>query len=207
MTKTLGKVIACVVFFSLILAGCKMPASTPPIEEILTTPIPIQTEDLDFETEPEGDEVDEGEETSPSTATLVGDEAPEAEPTSTPEPTEVVPVPTVTRPAEYTLREGEYAYCLARRFDLNPEDLLSINDLGPNELVEPGATLQIPQEGSWPGDDRSLLPHPTTHTVSSGETIYSIACDYGDVSPEAIIAVNHLEEPYDLNPGQTLSIP
>jgi LysM repeat protein len=43
--------------------------------------------------------------------------------------------------------------------------------------------------------------------VTTGETIYSIACFYGDVSPEAIIAVNQLEEPYDLSPGQALNIP
>jgi LysM repeat protein len=43
--------------------------------------------------------------------------------------------------------------------------------------------------------------------VSSGETIYSIACYYGDVSPEAIIALNGLEEPYKLTAGQKLNIP
>lgn len=208
MTKSLVKVIAFVGFFALLLSGCKMPASTPPTEEVVSTPIPIQTDELGLETEPADEgEADEGEEQPAPTATLEGDQSPEAEPTATSEPTEVVPVPTITTPAEYTINEGEYAYCLARRFDLNPEDLLSINNLDPDELIEPGTTLQIPQEGSWPGDDRSLLSHPTDHTVSAGETVYSIACDYGDVTPEAIIAVNNLEEPYELSPGQTLFIP
>jgi len=128
-------------------------------------------------------------------------------PTNTPLPTSAVAVPTVTRPVEYTLQEGEFPYCIARRFNLDPEELLAINNLGPNELVSPGTTLQIPQTGTWTGDGRVRNPHPTTHTVEAGETIYSIACFYGDVSPEAIIAVNNLEEPYDLTPGQALNIP
>ena len=48
-----------------------------------------------------------------------------------------------------------------------------------------------------------LNPHPDTYTVEAGDTVYSIACFYGDVSPEAIIAVNQLEEPYELTAGQT----
>ncbi|MFN2303179.1 MAG: LysM peptidoglycan-binding domain-containing protein, partial [Anaerolineales bacterium] len=103
------------------------------------------------------------------------------------------------------LKDGEFLYCIARRFDLNVADLISLNNLG--NTVSPGTTIQIPQDSSWPDGSRALLSHPTTHTVSAGETIYSIACTYGDVSPEAIIAVNQLEEPYELSPGQVLNIP
>jgi LysM repeat protein len=98
-------------------------------------------------------------------------------------------------------------YCIARRFNLNIDELLSLNNISPNALLSPGTTLQIPQSGTWVGEGRVRNPHPTTHTVVSGETIYSIACWYGDVSPEAIIAVNQLEEPYDLSSGQVLNIP
>jgi LysM repeat protein len=203
MTKKTGSVIVSLVLFSLLLSGCKLPASTAPdtsTPQTMTTPIRIQTDTPELMTQTEVAQFTETEQ--PETG-----EEPLPAPTDTLEPTEVVVVPTVTRPTEYTLQEGEFPFCIARRFDLNPEDLLALNNLEMDELVSPGTTLQIPQTGSWQGEGRVRNPHPTTHTVMAGETIYSIACFYGDVSPEAIVAVNNLEEPYDLTPGQTLSIP
>ena len=55
--------------------------------------------------------------------------------------------------------------------------------------------------------ERSLLDHPTQYTVVSGDTIYTVACAFGDVDPNAIIFANNLSEPYDLTPGQTIHIP
>ncbi len=200
MTKKFLPVIVSLVVFSLLFSGCKLPASKAPEipeEDVMTTPIRIVTDPPDVvqtdilplpETEPQ----------EPTQDFF-------AEPTDTPTPTVIVP--TVTRPAEYTLREGEFPFCIARRFNLDPQELLSLNNLGPNDLLDPGTTMQIPQTGTWTGEGRVRNPHPTTHTVAAGETIYSIACFYGDVSPEAIIAVNNLEEPYDLTAGQTLNIP
>lgn len=201
MTKKFNTVIVCLVFLTLLLSGCKMPASQPPTEEMgeaQTTPIRIQTDSPQFMTQTAVAKV-------PQTDTEETEVAPT--PTITPEPTEVIPVPTVTTPAEYTVNEGEFPFCIARRFNINPEDLLTLNNIADGQLISPGTTLQIPQTGSWPGDTRTLKPHPTTHTVTAGETVYSIACEYGDVTPEAIIAVNQLEEPYDLTAGQTLQIP
>jgi LysM repeat protein len=193
--------IVCLVLATLLLSSCKLPASTAPEipdEELMTTPILIVMDSLGMATQ-------EPEEKAPGEETQEPGEDFFAEPTNTPMPT--VMVPTVTRPAEYTLMPGEFPFCIARRFDLDPQQLLSLNNLGPNDLLDPGTTLKIPQSGTWQGDGRVRNPHPTTHTVETGETIYSIACYYGDVSPEAIIAVNLLEEPYDLTPGRTLSIP
>jgi len=201
MTKRILPVIVGLVVFSLLLGGCKLPASTAPEifeEEPMTTPIVIITEELGLP--PQDEIIDEDDPAVP-----VPTEDFFAEPTSTPLPT--IAVPTVTRPAQYTLQEGEFPYCIARRFDLDPQSLLSLNNLGPNDLVPPGTVLEIPQTGTWTGVGRVRNPHPTTHTVLAGETIYSIACFYGDVSPEAIIAVNNLQEPYDLTVGQTLEIP
>lgn len=199
MPKKHLTVIVAVVLFTLLLSGCKMPASTAPTDivgETKTTPIRIQTDSPEAATDTDV--------ASPeATATLGAGFSPTA--TSTPEPTSTIYIPTLTKPTEYTVKEGEYLYCIARRFDVNPEDLLSLNELGEG-LISPGTLLLIPQTGSWPGS-RVLAPHPTTHTVEEGDTVYSIACEYGDVTPEAIIAVNQLEEPYDLTPGQTLDIP
>jgi LysM repeat protein len=109
-------------------------------------------------------------------------------------------------PASYTLQKGEFPFCIARRFDVNPYDLLSLNGLTDTTVVQPGTTLRIPQSGSWPGD-RSLINHPANYTVRAGDTIYSIACAFGDVSPDMIALQNSLSSPFTLNSGQVLVIP
>lgn len=203
MTKKLLIVIGCVVSLTLLLSGCKMPASEAPATETvenMTTPISIQTESPESLTQTTADK-------SISTSTPVESVTSTPAPTNTSEPTNTVAVPTLTRPSEYTLQEGEFLYCIARRYDLSVADLIELNGIDEDDVISTGTVLQIPSTGSWEGDGRVLNEHPTTHTVSSGETIYTIACYYGDVSPEAIIAVNGLEEPYDLTVGQELSIP
>ncbi len=119
----------------------------------------------------------------------------------------VVAVSTPVKPASYTLQKGEFPYCIARRFNVNPVDLLSLNGLGMTSQVFPGTVLTIPQtSNTFPGT-RALLTHPTTYTVKSGDTIYTVACLYGDVSPEMIIQANGLSSPYALTSGTTISIP
>jgi LysM repeat protein len=212
MTKRFWMVIGSVLVLMVLLSGCNLSASdapaTPTSQGTMPTPIQIKTDAPISQTQTA---IAEAKDLATPTATLEPTTAVQTTPTSTPtpteEPTEAAVVPTLTRPAEYTLEEGEFPYCIARRFDLNPEDLLDLNDLEEDELVRPGTTLQIPQTGSWVEGSRARNPHPTTHTVKSGETVYSIACYYGDVSPEAIIAVNNLQEPYTLTAGQTLQIP
>jgi len=117
----------------------------------------------------------------------------------------VVPTATPGLPATYTIKKGEHLYCIARRFNINPAELMQLNGLG--NLVSPGVEIRIPQTGNpFPGP-RMLIPHPTTYVVKAGDTIYSIACQFGDVSPEAIAFANGLTEPYTLTAGQVLQIP
>jgi LysM repeat protein len=129
--------------------------------------------------------------------------------TEVPEPTAtvlVVPTATPGLPATYTVQDGEFPYCLARRFNINPNDLISVNNI--TGLVSPGTTLTIPSNSTWPAEfPRALIAHPATYNVVSGDTIYKIACHFGDVDPNAIILANGLVEPYTLTPGQVLQIP
>jgi LysM repeat protein len=125
----------------------------------------------------------------------------------TPVVSNVTPLPPGVRPATYTLQSGEFPYCLARRFDVNPDDLLSINGLSSGNLFMPGVTLKIPQTGNFPAD-RALAAHPTTYTVSSSdETIFGVACRYGDVDPALLASTNGLTTSADLTVGQQLKIP
>lgn len=119
------------------------------------------------------------------------------------------PVPTAgPKPASYTLQAGEFPYCIARRFNVNPDELLSLNGISDGRLFMPGLVLKIPQTGNPFPADRALVAHPATYTVSSAsETVYSIACQYGDVDPAAIASQNGISVSAKLTVGQKLNIP
>ena len=71
-----------------------------------------------------------------------------------------------------------------------------------------GQTLTIPKNaGSFDAGPRSLRNHPDKYTVRAGDTVYSIACLYGDVDPRAIADNNGISVDASLTPGQTLQIP
>ncbi len=115
-------------------------------------------------------------------------------------------VPVGSRPATYTLQPGEFVYCLARRFDVDPDQILTLNGLSDGTTIYPGTVLKIPQSGSFPGT-RALRNHPTTYTASAGDTLYSVACEFGDVDPQSIATTNGLSLSTTLSSGQTISIP
>jgi LysM repeat protein len=115
--------------------------------------------------------------------------------------------PTPGLPQTYTLQKFEFPFCIARRFNLNQSELLSLNGLGLNSVVPVGFALRIPQTGNHFVGTRALQKHPTTYTVVAGDTIYKIACQFGSVDPNGIIAVNDLKSPYNLKAGQKLAIP
>jgi len=149
-------------------------------------------------------------ETAPTTQSTT--EQPASQPSPSPQPTEesaptARPVPTATPgiPTTYKLRSGEHIYCISRRFNVNPAEVMSIN--GISNLVPAGFVLKIPQTGNpFPGN-RALIAHPTTYQVQQSDTIYTVACEFGDVDPFAIAYANGLTEPYKLTPGQTIHIP
>lgn len=119
------------------------------------------------------------------------------------------PAPTLVVPTSYTIHKGEHPYCLGRRFDINPADILAANGLSAASAssLSVGAKLVIPQNGRPFGGNRSLQPHPASYTVRSNDTIYIVACYFGDVAPETIIWANNLVDPYKLTPGQVLNVP
>ena len=114
----------------------------------------------------------------------------------------------IVKPASYILHDGEFPYCLARRYNVNPDELLTLNGLSSTtSYYTPGTKITIPQSGgAFPGQ-RSLKPHPTQYTVRAGDTIYSVACLFGDVDPMAIVSANNLSGTYTLTAGSAIQIP
>jgi LysM domain len=113
-----------------------------------------------------------------------------------------------SNPTTYAIHRGEFPYCLARRFNVHPAELLALNGLGDGQGIPPGTTLSIPQNGSQFPGNRSLQSHPTIYiVVSSNETLYSVACLFGDVDPGAIAYANGISIDTALSMGQQLRIP
>ena len=124
-------------------------------------------------------------------------------------PTETLaPVPNEALPATYTLQKGEYPYCIARRFNVDANELLSLNGLANGQAFFAGTILDIPQTGNPFRGNLTLRPHPTTYVVSaSGETIYTIACAFGDLDPMLIAQANNISTESVLLVGQKLNVP
>jgi LysM repeat protein len=98
-------------------------------------------------------------------------------------------------PATYTLQKGEHPFCIARRFNVDQYELLSVNGLGTSSTVQAGDTLKLPQSGKHFVSERSLKTHPAQYTIRSGDTVYTIAW------------ANNLSSPYTLSSGQIINIP
>ena len=125
------------------------------------------------------------------------------------QPAAAVTIPTLTRPDTYTIQKGEWPICIARRYDLNLSSLLSLNGMNMNSQVQVGTVLKIPSTGNWDSSahgSRSLRAHGD-YSVKAGDTANTIACYYGDVSPEGILAANGLSSSGDIKSGMTIKIP
>jgi LysM repeat protein len=134
-------------------------------------------------------------------------------PATAPTATQTAPLPSAATstpgaPTTYKIHEGETIYCLARRFNIDPVDILAVNNDDPN--VYPDDVINIPQNGNaFPGE-RALHPHTAnmSYTVTAAyDTIYKIGCYFGDVDPNRIIAANSLKDPFTLTLGQKIVIP
>ncbi len=136
-----------------------------------------------------------------------------ATPTLVVTPSPTLPPPTAVgsisaAPAAYILHAGEFPYCIARRYNVNPTELLALNGFARDQTFFAGMVVQIPQTGNpFPGQ-RMLQLHPGQYAVTGAyETFYSIACVYGDLEPSLIAQANGISVDSALAVGQVLIIP
>ncbi len=187
-------------------------------EPVVATEVPADaadttagTEGTETELAPETEEP--AAETDTATEEPVAEET-EAPATSTPpvlDPT-ATPIPSVDTgnlPSTYILQKGEFPYCIARRFNVNPNELLSasgISSAAANAL-QPGLTLTIPKTGNPFPYDRARNDHPVTYVVPESTSVYAIACFFGDVDPAQIVSLNGITDPNTVAAGTSLQIP
>lgn len=119
----------------------------------------------------------------------------------------------------YVVVSGDNLYRIAVRHEVSLADLLLENRLSETSIIQPGQVLTIPgcvpsaQPGATATGGITGAPQPTplppnviVHTVASGETLTTIARQYG-VSLQSIIDANNLTNPDRLAIGQQLIIP
>jgi LysM repeat protein len=221
MTTTRYIIFIVMVTAALLLAGCRLSASTPP--PVTETPdsamstleaelaiIATQTAVAGGGAEPAPTQPPGAVTTPTGSAESVPPASPETtEPPPPPPSPTLAPVATATPgiPQTYQLQKGEFPFCIARRFNVNQTELLNLNGLGAGSVLPVGYSLKIPQSGNTFYGQRALINHPASYTVVTGDTIYTIACKYGSADPNAIIQANNLKSPYTLSAGQVLHIP
>ncbi len=170
---------------------------------------------------------EDGEELTPDegalTETPTTEEEGAGDPTATPSPTSTLPVVEATTavptsapstggsiPGTYALKKGEFPYCIARRFNVDPGELLTLNGISTADagVYQPGLSLKIPQTGNPFPANRAWHSHPVTYVVPQGTTVYGVACYFGDVEPAAILSANpSISNPDLIAAGTSLQIP
>ncbi|MEM7221723.1 MAG: M23 family metallopeptidase [Pseudomonadota bacterium] len=95
-------------------------------------------------------------------------------------------------PSHYTVKSGDTASAIARRFELPLQTFAGYNKLSPPYQLRVGQRLKVPSQ--------------RRHQVAKGETVYGLALRY-DSDLISLVQLNGLAPPYSVQPGQVLLIP
>lgn len=172
------------------------------------TAVPTTAEDASLTPDAENP-TEEATDEAPETATPTVTAPVIADATATPMPTNIPSVNVGSLPSLYTLQKGEFPYCIARRFNVDPSELLNLNGISSAAAgaLQPGLTLKMPTTGNPFPYDRARNPHPVTYVVPETTTVYAIACFFGDVDPAKIVSMNNISNPNSVAAGTSLQIP
>lgn len=95
---------------------------------------------------------------------------------------------------------GETLYSIAWRYDLKVDILAQANNLDRSYLITPGQTLSL-----IVGNLKSIQSPIKQYRVSKGDTLFSIASEYG-VEVQSLALANRLDSPFLLQPGQMITL-
>ena len=147
-----------------------------------------------------------------SSPTATSSPTPTPTPTLTPTP---LPTPTPIPPQTYTVQSGDTLLTIAMEFDITVDEIKALNGLDSDIIVE-GQGLLIPPPTPTPGPTPTPKPgEPTStpaafilHTVKPGDTLSTIAEQYG-VSVADLRAANDDIAPNSdtIKVDQVLTIP
>ena len=115
-----------------------------------------------------------------------------------------------SRTLNYTVKEGDTLYKIARNYNINVEDIISINNLYKATFLKPNQIILIPNdaihEESFDQKHIKLASKKVFyHQTSKVEKIIDIA-KLHRVSREDIIILNKLKDPVNVRPNTKLKI-
>jgi LysM repeat protein len=150
-----------------------------------------------------------------SEPSTVGSTMPAPAPT-TPPPAQPVPQPPSGNMQYHTVAKGDTLYSIARRYGRSFQELAAWNGISAPYTLSVGQQLIVSGgSGGYQPTQPTIVttPPPSTapttgasyHTVSAGETLYSIARRYGR-SFQELASWNNISSPYTLNIGQRLIV-
>ena len=113
-------------------------------------------------------------------------------------------------PDDYTVVAGDTLYPIAWRYEIDPDDLARWNHLSAPHIIHAGDRLHTNELDSIEAyrfraeeEKQQLKNRPTRITVRRGDTLYSLSKG-NDISVASLAAINRLNKPYVINPGQVL---
>ncbi len=113
------------------------------------------------------------------------------------------PPPTPTPPVSHIVREGESLWSIAANYKTDLATLLWLNGLPDDAVVHPGNEIKV---RLLPGEAPPPTPTPQlTHIVTSGDTAWGIALQYG-LTLDQLAAFNNISPDTLLQIGQELII-
>ncbi|HEY8344851.1 MAG TPA: LysM peptidoglycan-binding domain-containing protein [Bacillota bacterium] len=94
----------------------------------------------------------------------------------------------------YSVQKGDTVYGIARKFGLDPNRILQVNNLTSSSMLSVEDVLILP------------VPEDHLYQVKPGETVWRIAKRYG-LDPELLMEINSLSDVTAIKTGQVLILP
>ena len=115
--------------------------------------------------------------------------------------------PVQTPDIAYVVIRGDSLSVIARRFNTSVSRLASLNQLASRNRIAIGQRLLLPQDDSdSPLAVAALASTEGAYTVRRGDTVSLIAARLG-VTEQSLLAVNAIQDPRRIYPGQLLTLP
>lgn len=115
--------------------------------------------------------------------------------------------PVQTPDIAYVVIRGDSLSVIARRFNTSVSRLASLNQLASRNRIAIGQRLLLPQDDSdSPLAVAALASTEGAYTVRRGDTVSLIAARLG-VTEQSLLAVNAIQNPRRIYPGQLLTLP
>mgnify|MGYP006163628759 CR=1 FL=1 len=114
--------------------------------------------------------------------------------------------PVQTPDIAYVVERGDSLSVIARRFNTSVTRLASLNQLQSRNRIQIGQRLLLPQDNSPQTSIVAVVSEDGSYTVRRGDTVSLIAARYG-VTERALLAVNGIQDPHRIYPGQQLAMP